>query len=209
MHRTSFLLAVVVILALPLGAQPVFEVTPFLGYSFGSSFDEIGYDNGVIDSVDVADSETYGLIFNAGTDRGGFEFTWSHQGSELEVDGVVGASEDPTFDFSSDNFQFGGIYYFGQNSKTRPYVNGGLGFAMLDLGDSESDERFSWSIGGGIRHDFNDRIGVRLQARWVPTYINSDDAYVVCDPWFCYTVADDNYLYQTEIAAGVVIKLGR
>ncbi|MFA6957304.1 MAG: hypothetical protein WC538_15645 [Thermoanaerobaculia bacterium] len=208
MRQSLFsVLGVLLCLSLPLAAQPIMEITPTVGYTFGGSFDELGLPDSVVESVDVNDNTSYGLIFDIGNENGAFEVTWSHLSSELEGNG--GAADGVLLDYSSDNFQFGYVGYFGGDGpETKAFWNASLGFTDLNLADQESDTKFSAALGIGMKHQFNDRIGIRVQARWIPTYINTDDAYVVCDPYFCYTVGDDNYLYQTEVSAGLVIRLG-
>lgn len=190
--------------ATPALAQPSIEITPTLGYVFGGSFDELlapGLGN---TSVDIEDSESYGLIFGIGSERNAFEFTWMHQSSELSASSAAL----PIFDYKSDNFQFGYTYFFTEGT-TKPFMTFSLGWTDFDIGGQDGDSRFSGAIGGGINHYFNDRIGIRAQARWIPTYVNTDDAYIVCDPFygFCYEVGDDNYLYQTEVSLGLIIKI--
>lgn len=208
MRQTVFLaFGILLFIAQPLSAQPAMELTPFVGYTMGGGFDELGLPDAAVESVDIKDAASYGLIFDIGNRSGAFEVTWSHLESDLE--GRGGAAEGVLLDYSSDNVQFGFIGYFAGTENSTWFYNAGLGFTSLDIANQESDSQFSVSLGGGYKHMFNDRLGLRLQARWIPTYVNSDDPYVICDPFFCYTVADDNYLYQTEVSAGLVIRLGR
>ena len=49
--------------------------------------------------------------------------------------------------------------------------------------------------------------GLRLQARWTPTYIKSDSEGCWCDPyWGCYVVGDAQYSNQYELTAGLTIR---
>jgi hypothetical protein len=207
--RQTVLIAIAVLLfiTLPVSAQPVIEITPFFGYTLGGSFDELGVPNSVAGSVSVEDNTSYGLIFDIGNENGAFEVTWSKFDSDMNGHG--GSAEGVKLDYSSNNYQFGYVGYFGGDGpETKAFWNVGLGFTDISVGGKSGDSRFSGALGLGLKHQFNDRIGVRLQARWIPTYVNSDDAYVVCDPFYCYTVADDNYINQTEISAGLVFRLG-
>jgi len=206
-HSLLLVLGILLFIALPLGAQPVMEITPTFGYTFGGSFDELGLPDSVVESVNVNDNASYGLIFDIGNENGAFEITWSRLDSDLE--GRGGAADGVKLDYSQDNFQFGYVGYFGGDGpETKAFWNASLGFTDFDIAGQSSDTKFSAALGIGLKHQFNDRIGVRVGARWMPTYINTDDAYLVCDPYFCYTVGDDNYIYQTELTAGLVIRLG-
>lgn len=189
--------------AMPAFAQPSIEITPTIGYVFGGSFDELiapGLGNA---SVNIDDSESYGLIFDIGNDRNAFEFTWMHQSTDLSTN----SEAFPLFDYASDNFQFGYLYYFSDGA-TKPFMNFSLGWTDFDIDGQDGDSRFSGAIGAGVSHYFNDRFGLRFQARWIPTYVNTDEAYIVCDPFgYCWAVGDDNYLYQTEVSLGLIIKI--
>lgn len=204
MKKLLFLTVIVAAFSAPLLAQPSMELTPTFGYVFGGSFDELTAPGLGNVSVDVEDSESYGLIFDIGSPANQFEFTWMRQETNL----ATNADEFPSFDYQSDNYQLGFIHNFHAGEPTTPFFIASMGWTDFDIAGQSSDERFSVAIGGGVKHYFNERIGVRAQARWIPTYVNTDDAYVVCDPWgFCYAVGDDNYLYQTEISLGLVIKI--
>jgi hypothetical protein len=49
--------------------------------------------------------------------------------------------------------------------------------------------------------------GIRLEARWTPTYIKSDAAGWWCDPyWGCYVVGDSQYSNQFEVSGGVILR---
>ena len=199
----KLVIALIASLALPLSGQ-IIEITPTVGYTFGDTFDEIAAPGFGDAEIKIEDGQSFGLIFDVGSPRTAFEFTWLHTSTELTT--TVGAL--PEFDYDSDNFQFGVVYYFNERSKTRPFVNGGIGWTDFDIDGQDGDSRFSMSLGGGVSHYFSDRIGIRAQARWIPTYINTDDPYVVCDPFgFCYAVGDDNYLYQVDASVGLVIRV--
>lgn len=209
MRKTLLFILGITLLALPLAAQPVMELTPMIGYTLGGSFDEFGLPDSVIESANINDGMSYGLIFGIGSEANQFEINWTRHDSDVEGHG--GQAEGIKTDYTNDNFQFGWTGYAMVDGPTKPFLNVGLGFSDISIGGESGDTRFSWALGAGVKHDLNDRLALRAQVRWIPTYVNTDDAYVVCDPWygFCYTVGDDNYINQTEIAAGLVIKLGR
>ena len=50
--------------------------------------------------------------------------------------------------------------------------------------------------------------GIRLEARWTPTYIKSDAAGYWCDPyWGCYGVLEDpQYADQFQFGGGVTLR---
>ena len=53
-------------------------------------------------------------------------------------------------------------------------------------------------------------IGIKLAARWTPTYIKSDPGGVWCDPfWGCFTTGNPQYSNQFEFSGGLSVRLGR
>jgi hypothetical protein len=50
---------------------------------------------------------------------------------------------------------------------------------------------------------------LKIQAKYNPTYLNDDWGGTWCDPFYCYQVADPDYLDQGEFSAGLMYKLGR
>jgi hypothetical protein len=65
----------------------------------------------------------------------------------------------------------------------RPFVLVGAGVTNLapDRSHVNSITRFAWVFGGGVKHSFSKHLGVRLQAKWSPTYINTITEGVWCD----------------------------
>ncbi len=159
-----------------------FEITPFLNYTFISDFDDI--DSNALDRADFEDSSGYGLT--AGMDLSPFasiERIWDHVSPDLTVHPKVGPAPNAV-GTDIDQIHFGGLYLFNHpHSKLRPFV----------------------SFSGGLNWYPTERIGLR----WTPTYVNSSDVGIACDPFFCYTVGDSNYLYQTEFGAGLIFRFGR
>ena len=63
--------------------------------------------------------------------------------------------------------------------------------------------RFSSTWGGGLKLQTSDRVSLRLEGRWTPTFIKSDSEGWWCDPyWGCYVVADAQYANQFELSGG-------
>lgn len=189
-----------------------FEITPMVGYRWGGTASSGG--NTYIDEVSVKDNMSFGLTFEYQVHQNAaIEFLWSHQSTSLEASYLgnrPGGAVDIDSDLSIDTIQIGGLWQSGRNGdKVRGYFDLLIGASILSP-DSPYDSltRFSATIGGGAKFYFNDRIGARLGVRWMPVYINSSDSgYIYCDPyWGCYNYYNNNYLYQTDASAGLIIK---
>ena len=113
-------------------------------------------------------------------------------------------------------------YNFGESdAKVRPYFLGGLGatqFGSLTIGGNiagsgnagrtiDSNTKFSSTWALGLKMYPGTNVGLRLEARWTPTYIKSDAAGWWCDPyWGCYTIGDAQYANQYELGGGITLR---
>jgi hypothetical protein len=72
----------------------------------------------------------------------------------------------------------------------------------------EGNSRFSTTWGAGVKiYPQRRQLGLRLLARWTPTYIQTNPGSVWCDPyWGCTTVGDSEYSHAIELTGGVVLK---
>lgn len=204
-HKTTWLfLVLMAVVAVPAHAAS-FEVTPFAGARFGGDFDD--FDTPLINEIEIDDGASFGLVFDVGfSENWQLEFIASRQSTELLADAALPG--DLKLDIDVDHYHIGGAYQFREMEALRPFVALSLGTTQFSPdGDLGSENKFSFSLGGGVKYYFNDRLGVRLQGRFTSTEINSDDE-VWCDPFSCYVVEDSNYLNQTEISAGLILRFG-
>ena len=50
-------------------------------------------------------------------------------------------------------------------------------------------------------------VGLKLTARWTPTYIKSSASGYWCDPFYgCWVLGDPDYSHQFDISGGVTIR---
>ena len=93
------------------------------------------------------------------------------------------------------------------SDRVSPFVSFSLGVTVFNPAGLGSEDKFSFSLGGGVKYFLGERVGLRLQLRWTPTYVNSTSEGVFCNPFgFCYVVQDAHYVNQTEASAGLIIK---
>jgi outer membrane protein W len=135
------------------------------------------------------------------TPRWGAEALWMQQSSayEVEADGV--ASD--LFTMTVRQLHGDVLYHFrSANARLRPFVFGGLGATFFTADDLESETKFSFAFGGGIKYFLWNAIGVRAHVRYKPTMLNDEESGDFCDPFgFCGSV-----LHQVEVAAGGVVR---
>ena len=204
--RLSGMAAVFLVLLVP--AQdgvadplPRFELTPFVGYRVGGSFE----DSATGESVDLDENASYGLTFNivekANTQ---YEFGWSHQDTSVDLTDTNG---NPTsLDLDIDFFQIGGTYLW-EGNLARPYMVATIGAAHYrsHAEVSESDTYFAFSIGGGWKFWPTRRFGLRLEGRFYGTLIDSNSK-IFCSSApansGCLIQTSGKLLQQWEISAG-------
>jgi len=136
-------------------------------------------------------------------------FLFASQATDLEASGIVSRSVPQTIY----NYHGYFAYNFGDSDATvRPYVLGGLGATQYGslsttAGDIGGETQFSSTWALGLKMFPNPKFGLRLEARWTPTYIKSDPEGYWCDPyWGCYTVSEAEFSNQYELSGGIIIR---
>ena len=154
-----------------------------------------------IEDLEVAGSFTWG--FQAGrffSDHMGFEVSWSRQESAIALGTAAGSAD--LFDMSLSLLHGSFVYRFGtEDARLSPFVLAGAGATFLSADDLESETKFSWSVGAGLKWFPSKRAGARVQARYAPTMLN-DTSSDFCDPFgFC-----QGSLKQFELTGGLVLR---
>jgi hypothetical protein len=192
-------------------SQPVWaswEVSPFAGGRLGGS---ITMENSTYDRLELQNSPVVGLAIGGDvSDEGAVEVLWSHQETTLRGRLTsTGMKEDVT-DIASDQFFLNGLYYL-QEGPLRPFALAGMGAtSMRPYGKYENVTRFAWALGGGVKYYFNKVWGMRADARWVPTAIQSDSS-VFCRSDAgaqCIVTSSGTMLDQFELTGGIFVRFG-
>jgi opacity protein-like surface antigen len=187
-----------------------FEITPMIGYRLGGTVDGNQQIAPGIQQNDLRleDSESYGLAFGVSFgEHWQLEFYFNEAPTTLTVNTPDEGRVDVT-DVKVDYWQVGGLYQFGMSeSSTRPFFSFSAGVINLrpETAGFGSETEFSWSLGGGAKFWFSDNIGLRLEGKFQPTYINSDPAWFCGWYGWCYNVGSANYLVEWQLNAGLAI----
>ena len=170
---------------------------------------------GTFDRVDPTDAFSWGarlgFLMNENSEIG---FLYNVQSTEMELSGTA------TFkiaDLKIRNYHGYYAYNFGDSDATaRPYFLIGLGATQYGsitgtiLGmqrEVDGNTKFSGTGALGVKIFPNPRFGLRLEARWTPTYIKSDAEGWWCDPyWGCYVVGNAQYANQFELSGGITLR---
>jgi hypothetical protein len=205
--RLSLVTLALLLAAMPATAADVLkvEITPFVSYRFGGTFDV----EGSTASYEIEDSAAVGLLLNLRqTGNTQWEILYSLQQSEAQLRGVTVPAVSVDTDIHV--LQLGGTYQ-GDGEKVRPYVAVTLGGTHIKTAAnrSQSDSFFSGSIGVGLNLNPNKRLGLRFEARAYGTLMDSNtDLFCQTGPDanICAIRIDGNLLSQFEISAGVIFR---
>lgn len=184
------------------------EITPFVGYRFNGTFDNVDQrQNPTVSSVNLTDGLAYGFLFDVNLgENAQVEFSWSRQDSTLQAKFFNGDRE-TAGDLASNYIHVGGNYLFGDSyDDLRWFIGGSLGATYFDPSESgvSSETQFSFGFQGGFKFFFSDFVGVRVQGRIVSTYINSSDGYWCY--FYCFYTTYSNYLTDIEVDGGLVLR---
>ena len=203
MLRRVFLPAALLILTTSSAAAQRVEITPFYGFQFAGEFED-RFDFGDFDGVDVDEGDVYGVFANfalrPGSPAGGqIELMVNRQETGLQANRLFGPE---LSELDIEYWHLGYLYQWAPG-QVRPYVVLSLGATRFEAPGLDSETRFSWSGGGGIKVMFNKNLGVRFEGRVYSTVIDEgDDAF--CDPFGCFSYDDDTYLFQVDVKGGLV-----
>lgn len=182
-----------------------FEITPFGAYRVGGEFEE---QNGTA-SIDVDDSESFGLIFNARhSPVTQWEIIYSRQ--ETSADAAGFGLSDPAPDLTVEYLQAGGSYLW-DGEKVRPYLAATIGGTRVDISTPgfDSDTFWSLALGLGLQVSPSSRLGIRLEARGYATFLDTDsDLFCQFSPTnnICALRIEGTIMWQTEAIAGIVFR---
>ena len=210
-RRLTWMVAVGVLAGSAAWAQNArVELSGTAGWTFSDGVNVGTLDNAPI-RVDPKDAFSWGA-------RIGFNVTpnfevgglFNLQSTDLEATGVVNRA------IPQKVYNYHGYiaYNFGDSdAKVRPYFLGGLGATQYgsldtDAGSIGGETQFSSTWAAGLKlFPGSGNFGIRLEARWTPTYIKSDPEGYWCDPyWGCYTVGEAEFSNQFELSGGIILR---
>jgi opacity protein-like surface antigen len=190
------------VLASVLASTPAFaqrfDVAPIVAYTTSVSLDRTGED---VDELKISDGVSWGARGTYFlTERFGIEGLWTYQEASLEM--TSGGHTAEVMEMTLNQFHANAVYQFGaSDARLTPFIFGGLGATFFSSDGFESETKFSWDVGAGVKWWLSERFGVEGRGRFKPTSLQSgSDEY--CGPFgFC-----QNSLQVFDIAAGFVVR---
>ena len=182
----------------PTSAQS-WEVSGLAGFTPSASVEHQAPE---LSGLDVGGGFTYGI--QAGrlfTPRLGAEVLWTRQSSALKLATDAGSAE--LFTMTVRQLHGDVVYHLGSpDARLRPFVFGGLGATFFSADHVESETKFSFGLGAGVKYFRWSALGLRAHFRYKPTMMSDEDAADFCDPFgFC-----QGTLQQVEFMGGAVIR---
>ena len=176
--------------------QGMFEISPFYGYRWGGQFETAGGQ-----SLGLQAGKAYGLSFDysPSTDLK-FELLWSRQESSVDLHDVGGFNR---LGVTVDEFQIGGVLET-TYGRLQPYITGLLGATLFGPDDSDSDVRFSISIGGGVKFFLFRNLALRADIRGYCSVVESDSAFI-SHGGVTLVHFSGSTMWQGEVSGGITL----
>ncbi len=183
------------------------QISPFVGYRFGGSFE----DDETEADYDLDNNSSVGLVVNfPAQNNTEWELYYSRQETEVKTGDLFQSTR--VIDMDVQYLHIGGTYLFDRTKETQPYFVATIGAAKFepDGPGTDSDEFFSFSIGGGYKYFPDERFGLRLDGRFLGSLIDSDsDIFCSSTPEAggeCIIQTRGDILWQFELQAGFIVR---
>ena len=176
------------------------EITPFFGYRFGGDFFELVTEQ----PVDEDGAPAYGVFVNVPLGYGlQFEALYSRQDAYLTTPErpLVPATR---WHITVENYQAGALQEF-RYGRMRPYLQSTFGLTRYAAEDN-SELRFGFSAGGGVKLFPTEYLGVRFDGRTFVTFTDAEGEALACTVGVCLFALDVDVVWQAEFTAGVVVR---
>jgi len=195
--RAAFLLAAWS--ALPASACAA-EFTPFISGIVGGSF----HDETTGADLEIKPSAAGGFIVSFPWESNSqLEFYVSRQPTEVRPETGPG----PRFDLNVNYYHVGGTVLLEPHRNLQPYFAATAGATHFDPGgDLDSEFRFSFSAGLGIKYPVSERLALRLEGRGFATFMESDSTVFCNLPGTCKINVSGSTLFQWQALLGLAFR---
>jgi hypothetical protein len=185
-----------------------FEVTPFIGGRFGGTF-EIQPDGAAEVHASLKDAASYGVA--AGVrfdDLSMIEISWTRARSGLRFDTEINPLNTSLADVTLNQFHgdFTREFILEEVKVLRPFLMASVGATHLAT-SNDGFTRFSFGLGTGLKFFLNSKLGVRVQAQWVPIWVDPEVRGFACvGGGGCIVVLSGKLTQQFEVNVGPVFR---
>lgn len=197
MRRQSLLTVLLLLMAGQVVADGL-EIIPFMGHSFGGSLEDQETDN----IRDLEHGMSWGVILGRTvSDNKHYELLYSYQDSGL----ADKTDPDNAFDLEVHYLHLGGAMDISREGFI-PFLSGGLGMTHTspDRYGFENETLLSLSVGGGLKWNPTNSLGLRFEVRGYGALAESGGS-LYCDGG-CNLQVNGNLLPQYETNLGVIFR---
>lgn len=207
--RIFLVLFVLLILTAPaalFAQRPPMEITPLVGYHIGGSND---FTQG---KINIKGSVTYGIMYSIilPSKMTSIDISFSRADSSLSfvANPAYPTYSDIDFKMASNYIMIGSTRDFLQK-KIRLFIGAEIGAAWFDSKVSSVKDLwlFAVDIKGGMKIYFSDRLGLRLQGRFLMPIDVSDTGIFVGLGGAGLTFGGGVFAYQGDFTLGLIIRL--
>jgi Outer membrane protein beta-barrel domain len=186
-----------------------FEVTGSIGGQVNGSLD---LSTVLLQGIDVQNSITRSAGISYEPNRhSAVEFMWNYSSPGVVSQPIAGGLSAKAFNLDMNQY-FGNLlfHFVTREPKLRPFILGGLGVSSLSTAQNgvKGTTRFVFALGGGVKYNFARHFGLRLQAKWSPTYLSTTQIGYWCDPGWggCWATNRNHYLNGLNFSAGLTFR---
>ncbi len=177
------------------------EIVPYAGYMFSSNL------NTLDGEIKIDNCVNYGVIVDERFDEDVIvELMYNKLESKVKIIEEPFDTVKSAFNLSIEYFQ-GGAQFEMEKGNFRPFASFTLGATLFNpvAEDINSEWRFSFTFAGGIKYYFIEKIGVRLQWRFLlPVYFGGGALF--CGERGCgAAIIGNTLLLQYDLTAGLVV----
>jgi hypothetical protein len=150
-----------------------FDITPLIGYRTGISSPIQPQVRGSNARVLFDANPSYGLAFGVRLDEVNVvEFRWARQDTSYHLEDAVITSTRQRAVLDQFHGDFTHEYIFDDWPRSRPFIMGSVGATHVSGASNSSFTRFSFGLGGGVKVFVNRHFGFRVQAEWLPLWVD-------------------------------------
>jgi len=156
-----------------------------------------------VDDLKIGRDYTFGArVSYLISTRTSVEELWTWQNTNMRMG--TGAADVTLFQMEISRFDTNFVYTFGDNERgsgLRPFLSAGMGVSTMMASEVDTESKFAWNVGGGVKWFFTKTLGSRFDARYAPVQLNTKSA-TYCAPFsFC-----QNTLQPFQVQAALVIR---
>jgi hypothetical protein len=183
-----------------------FEVAPFIGYRTSISFPIDPHVQGTNPQVVLDESPSFGAAFGFRIhDDDLVELRWARQDSYVHTENIEPPTSRQHIVLDQIHGDFSHEYTIDEwRPWAKPFVMASIGATHISGDPNINFTRFSFGIGGGVRFYASRHLAFKVQAEWLPIFVDPHAAFV-CGTG-CIIHVGGTVSSQGEVIAGPIFR---